>query len=199
VPMKLIRHADLKPMPWKNGGGVTFEAAIFPQGASLNAFAWRISMAQVASDGPFSAFPQIDRILYLLSGNGIVLQVAGLEHVLHPGERLDFRGDVPVDARLLDGPVEDLNIMVDRRLARAQACEHAVAGEATLVMPGEKRAGRQSILFVREGRIELVNLPGRPCLEARDMVLLEEDDSPSITVAGEAELVAISFTMLEGG
>jgi environmental stress-induced protein Ves len=206
--MKLIRHANLTPMPWKNGGGVTLEAAICPEGASLNAFAWRISMAQVAGDGPFSVFPQIDRILYLLSGNGIVLRVAGRAHELRRGDRLDFPADVPVDARLLDGPVDDLNIMVDRRLARADIEEHAVTGEAMIVLPGssshggqssrDMSAGRQSVLFVREGRITLAGVPGRPGLEARDMLLLDETDEHRIAVAGEAQLVAIGFTMLAG-
>lgn len=55
--MKIIRASEYKTMPWKNGGGVTVEIAIHPPGASVNAFDWRISMATVAQDGPFSSFP----------------------------------------------------------------------------------------------------------------------------------------------
>ncbi len=44
-------------MPWKNGGGETAEIAVFPPSADLSEFGWRISMATVSSDGPFSAFP----------------------------------------------------------------------------------------------------------------------------------------------
>jgi len=61
--MKILRSADHKRMPWKNGGGETVEIAISPQGAGLADFDWRVSMATVASDGPFSVFPGIDRTL----------------------------------------------------------------------------------------------------------------------------------------
>ena len=50
-------------MPWKNGGGETAEIAVSPPGAALDDFDWRLSMARVETDGPFSAFPGIDRTL----------------------------------------------------------------------------------------------------------------------------------------
>ena len=31
--------------PWKNGGGTTREVAVSPEGAGLDDFAWRISLA----------------------------------------------------------------------------------------------------------------------------------------------------------
>jgi environmental stress-induced protein Ves len=47
-------------MPWKNGGGETTEIAVFPDGAGLSDFDWRVSMARVDGDGPFSSFPGIE-------------------------------------------------------------------------------------------------------------------------------------------
>lgn len=41
------------PHAMENGGGVTVEIAVHPEGASVDNFDWRISMATVASDGPF--------------------------------------------------------------------------------------------------------------------------------------------------
>ena len=64
-------------MPWKNGGGTTAEIAAFPDGAGFNAFDWRISLAEVASDGPFSAFPGIDRTLMLVEGARLALDRRG--------------------------------------------------------------------------------------------------------------------------
>lgn len=55
--MKSLHARDYKRMPWKNGGGETVEIAIFPADASVETFEWRISMATVANDGPFSIFP----------------------------------------------------------------------------------------------------------------------------------------------
>ena len=60
---KLLRNSDHRRMPWKNGGGETVEVIVHPEGASLSDFGWRVSMATVASDGPFSVFPGIDRTL----------------------------------------------------------------------------------------------------------------------------------------
>lgn len=55
--LSLIRAEQLVASPWKNGGGVTREIAAQPPGASLDGFAWRVSVADVAQPGPFSRFP----------------------------------------------------------------------------------------------------------------------------------------------
>ena len=57
---RVIRNQDLTRIPWKNGGGTTAEVAAFPEGSNFETFGWRISMADVTSDGPFSSFPEID-------------------------------------------------------------------------------------------------------------------------------------------
>ncbi|EGD04024.1 hypothetical protein B1M_13530, partial [Burkholderia sp. TJI49] len=59
VTAALTRAADLVASPWKNGGGVTREIAAFPPGAALDAFAWRVSVADVGAAGPFSRFDGI--------------------------------------------------------------------------------------------------------------------------------------------
>src|SRR4029077_9426905 len=70
---RIIRAGDCKTTPWKNGGGSTTEIATGPAGASLEAFDWRVSMARVTSDGPFSDFASVDRTLAVVKGNGLVL------------------------------------------------------------------------------------------------------------------------------
>src|SRR3954470_15521560 len=75
--MRILRAADHKVMPWKNGLGATTEIAISPERDGLGDFAWRVSMAQVANDGPFSSFPGIDRTLLVLAGCGMMLDVDG--------------------------------------------------------------------------------------------------------------------------
>src|ERR1700720_3517473 len=73
--LKIVRASDCLTTPWKNGGGSTTEIAAAPEGASLDIFDWRISMARVASDGPFSDFPGIDRTLAVVSGHGLALTI----------------------------------------------------------------------------------------------------------------------------
>lgn len=125
--MKIIRAIDCRTTRWKNGGGSTTEIAIEPSGASLESFDWRISMAQVASDGPFSEFPGIDRTLAVISGSGLQLSIAGKPAVTldRGSDPVQFPGDVASSARLLSGEITDLNIMSRRqrfshRLLRVQ-------------------------------------------------------------------------------
>ncbi|MNZ79684.1 hypothetical protein D3C78_982940 [compost metagenome] len=102
--------------PWKNGGGVTRELAIAPAGAGLDDFDWRISCAQVASGGPFSPFPGVDRSLAVLAGAGLRLDFAGADPLILDAGRapLAFRGEQPVSAELLGGAVSDFNVMTRR-------------------------------------------------------------------------------------
>jgi len=116
----------LPAQPWKNGGGITREIAMIPNGASLTDFTWRVSVAEIAQAGPFSAFPGIDRQILLLAGAGVRLQAAadGMETIDH---RLDeplvpfaFAGEAAIEATLLDGPSQDLNVMTRRGVVRSE-------------------------------------------------------------------------------
>lgn len=114
--MRVIRAAGCKKMPWKNGGGETTEIAVSPDGASIENFDWRLSMATVASSGPFSLFAGIDRTLAVLDGDGLSLTVEGMgTTALTTGSApLPFPGDAPAGADLIGGTVTDLNIMTRR-------------------------------------------------------------------------------------
>lgn len=114
--MKLYRAHEHKRMPWKNGGGETVEIAVFPPDASVDDFDWRISMAAVASDGPFSIFPDIDRTLSILEGNGMSLAIDGQAAVplTRSSPPLAFAADAPVAATLANGTITDLNVMTRR-------------------------------------------------------------------------------------
>jgi environmental stress-induced protein Ves len=114
--VRIIRASDCKRTPWKNGGGSTTDIAVGPAGASLEAFDWRVSMARVASDGPFSDFAGIDRTLAVVKGNGLVLTIGeGAPVTLSNGaEPVSFPGDTPTSARLTAGEITDLNVMTRR-------------------------------------------------------------------------------------
>jgi uncharacterized protein len=115
--LKIIRASDCLTTPWKNGGGSTTEIAAEPAGASLDTFDWRISMAQVASDGPFSEFPDIDRTLAVVKGNGLALTIGSAPAVMLGcgSDPISFAGDVATSARLIAGEIIDLNVMTRRR------------------------------------------------------------------------------------
>lgn len=115
VETQIVKWSDRKPQPWKNGGGITFELAAGPGGADSSSFDWRISVAEVASDGPFSIFDGIDRTLVLLEGTGAELIVDNQPRVLSEAHsKLAFDGAANTSARLVAGPIRDLNIMSRR-------------------------------------------------------------------------------------
>jgi len=126
--VKIVRASHCRTTPWKNGGGSTTEIAVEPFAATLDNFDWRISMARVASDGPFSEFAGIDRTLSIVKGNGLVLTVGDAAPVVldRSSEPIRFPGDRPTSARLLAGEIIDLNVMTRRgrfehRLQRLRA------------------------------------------------------------------------------
>jgi environmental stress-induced protein Ves len=108
----VLSAAERPAVAWKNGGGVTREIACGPPAAGMADFDWRVSLAEVAADGPFSAFPGIDRTLTLVEGAGMDLTVDGERRLVDTRYvPRDFRGDVPTECRLLGGPVVNLNVM----------------------------------------------------------------------------------------
>jgi len=147
-------------MPWRNGGGETVEIASDPPHAGLTAFDWRVSIADVVRDGPFSRFPGVARTLVLLVGAGLRLDGADVHHTLAARHAvLTLRGDDAVECSLLEGAVRIFNVMVrsprpaDVAIATGQdvdiAADRLVVGYAargTLAVMA--RAGR---LVVKQG------------------------------------------------
>lgn len=122
--MIFLPAASRAAQPWKNGAGITREVAVFPPRCGLESFDWRVSIADVSEDGPFSIFPGVDRTIIILSGEGIALEVAGRSSRLRPGEApYSFPADQPAGCALLGGPVVDLNVM-----SRRGEIAHSVTG-----------------------------------------------------------------------
>ncbi|WP_026556094.1 HutD/Ves family protein [Arthrobacter sp. 35W] len=112
--MEIIRYAPLKPARWANGGGTTRQVAAGTAPGSTEPWDWRISIAEVASAGPFSPLPGIDRILTVIDGELIALTVDGVEHALEKHRPYRFSGDADTSATLPTGNLMDLNLMTRR-------------------------------------------------------------------------------------
>ena len=73
---------------------------------------WRLSTADITQDVPFSAFSGVNREFCVADGNGVVLNINGVDHRCELGSITKFRGDDVVFATLIDGPMRALNLMV---------------------------------------------------------------------------------------
>lgn len=140
VRVERFELSTIAPQPWKNGAGLTREIAW--GGPSSADFDWRISVAEVARDAPFSAFPGIDRCIALLHGAGMRLRSRDgrIDHRLtEPLAPFHFTGDVPLVATLVAGASRDFNVMVRRGAFRAEVTCHRGAarwhgGDVTLLL-----------------------------------------------------------------
>ena len=120
--MSIIRLRDCPAVPWKNGMGCTRELAVYPMGASMEDFVWRVSVAEVDSAAPFSAFDGVDRYIALLEGAGFTMTLDdGRSHALTtPFAPFAFAGESKVTIALRGGATRDLNLMLRRSKARGE-------------------------------------------------------------------------------
>lgn len=181
--VRLYRAADYPRMPWRNGGGTTQEVACNPGGHTAS-FDWRLSLADVAQDGGFSAFGGYQRIISVLEGGGMELTVDGrTQRPLGPREAYAFSGDAAVSCRLLDGPIRDFNLIYapDRLHARLQWVRgaapwvfHSSARSVLVLTAGGalslERDGTQHLLPARYDCLHIEGQDGlaRYCLSAAD-------------------------------
>lgn len=131
--LTLLRATGYRRVRWKNDGGWTTEIAREPADPAAD-FRWRISIADIESDGPFSSFPGVSRELLLLAGNGIELDVddAPPLRLTERFQRARFEGESRVDCRLLAGPTRDFNVMTKRDAVRAEAMGRPLVGSMVL-------------------------------------------------------------------
>jgi environmental stress-induced protein Ves len=183
--MRIIRASEYRRMPWKNGGGETVEVAVSPAGAALDAFEWRVSMAHVATSGPFSRFPGVDRTLAVLAGNGVRLRVGGRAAVAlgRDAPPFAFSGDDLAEVELIDGAIDDINVMTRRashrhRLGRSTATSStSLRREGDLLLVLARGAGARA----RTGRWEYE-------LAAGDTILMDRTDGPRVEIAPTAAM-----------
>lgn len=108
--MSIININELPPTPWKNGGGTTREIA---QADGPKGFAWRLSVADVEVEGPFSRFEGFSRILTVIEGHGLQLCTTKRIHEIALLDPFHFRGDVDISSKLQSGSIRDFNVIYD--------------------------------------------------------------------------------------
>jgi len=189
---RLLRAADYRRMRWKNGGGWTTELAASAGKPDGGDFDWRISIAEIESDGAFSTFPGCDRFIALLEGPGMELQFDADEPV-----RLDqrlrfvrFAGEAKTFGRLLGGAVRDFNVIVRRDAVRAEVLHRPLVGPMVFL----PEAATTWLVYLVGGLAALKDVAGMQ-LEAGESLLLQPGDAARTRVlSGGGEVVLVKLT-----
>lgn len=184
--MKILRRAQYRAMPWKNGRGTAHRIAVSPARAGFDTLDWQVSRPEIAADGPFSSYPGLDRQFMLLEGTGVTLRVrpgpdgAEFEHSISaPLTPFAFRGEWSVECRLHDGPVQVFNVMTRR--GRAGARLEIV--EAAAGRPIAKPAGETLLVYLARGPVEAWGRWGKATLAADDSILVDDAGAAEIAIA----------------
>lgn len=205
--MEIIRFADLRPQPWRNGGGVTRELASHPRAASAQdgVWDWRVSIADVTKAGDFSAFPGMERVLTVIDGELLLLTVDGGEHPLEKYRPFRFSGEAASSSALPTGDIRDLNV-----IARVGAFKgftsivelskkrpHPVfEGQLGVLLQGQATVTAAAAAAVTEAETDPatapVPAPGEPeALNRYDAVVGSDTQTPEILGRGFLAVVSI--------
>jgi environmental stress-induced protein Ves len=101
-----IPASDYREVPWKNGGGLSYEIA-------ADAL-WRVAIAVIERDGPFSDWRGYDRTIVAIDGDPVELRIDDETIVLERYEPVEFDGASPAVAHLRGSAARDLNVMTAR-------------------------------------------------------------------------------------
>lgn len=187
----IIRLAAIEPQRWFNDGGWTREIA---RGGEATQWDWRLSVADVESDGPFSQLPGIEREIYLLEGAGMQFDFKdGETFVLSPDSpRLRFDGARALDSRLIDGPTRDFNLMWRRGRIDAYLWRRPLVGSMVVFAD----AGEVWAIHLLAGAAQISDGSGQGERIARgDTALLRADGERrrlALEGAGEALVIRLA-------
>jgi environmental stress-induced protein Ves len=162
LSVEIQRAVNRTPVPWKNGLGVQYE--ITCDGSLPDEWTWRLSTADITQDVPFSVFPGVNREFCVADGNGVVLNINGVDHRCKLGSITKFRGDDVVFATLIEGPMRALNLMV--RDGAAEKHLHIVRTGGSIDMTKEKA------IVAINGAAKLQQNGGEVVLETLDSQLV---------------------------
>lgn len=186
-----LRASDYRRVRWKNDGGWTTEIARDPEGDGD--FRWRISIADIESDGPFSTFPGVTRDLVLLAGNGIELDIgdAPTQRLTERFQRVRFEGEANVDCRLIAGPTRDFNVMARRDAVRADVVARPLVG--SMVLFGEAHV--VWIVHALSGHAQARAGDASVALASGDTlrIAFDDDSSGRVVIDGGGEIVLVKL------
>jgi environmental stress-induced protein Ves len=174
--------------PWKNGGGVTvdiaWDYAVGAEPGSWIGMLWRLGRTEIVVPGPFSDLSGYDRILTVIGGRGLVLEIEGgaALDARAPFRPVRFRGEDRIMSQLEAGPVAVLNLIGDRA--------HDL--DVMMLAAGETRTFGADIGIVYALEDSVVMLEGDHALGADEALRLDGASGTLSVRSGRVALAAIS-------
>ena len=192
---RVIPANEYRRERWRNGFGWTREIHAERPEPSGD-WSWRLSIAEIERDAPFSAFPGVDRELVLLHGNGLRLRFDdGQAHLLEPPHgRLRFAGERALTGELVDGPTHDFNLMWRRGAIAAELLHRPLVGP--MVFFAEPGTTWALHLLAGEARFDAGS--GLPPLRAGDTALLAAPRPTRHLLDGGGGLLVIRLALSTG-
>ncbi|MDJ0278057.1 HutD family protein [Sphingomonas sp. 2R-10] len=186
IELLSLPACDRIARPWRNGGGATWQVLSHPAAAGVGDFDWRLSVASVDRAGPFSHFPDTDRVMAILRGD-LLLDVAGALAVrlTAASDPHAFPGDVPAAGTPVDGPVLDLNLMVRRGWGRATMA-HVPGGTHVLHAPLAILFARRATMVGVEDRIMSLGTHDACAIRATGRTMVKIDHAAILIAPGSA-------------
>lgn len=138
-----IAFHSINPTPWRNGLGMTRELVVFPVREHWH---WRLSVAEISQDAPFSRFENVERWFAVLSGKGVRLAIDGAAQTLTPASPpVMFDGAAQAECQPLEGPTQDFNLMVRQGRGRMErvygdVAQAVASGSAVALWSGAAEA-----------------------------------------------------------
>ena len=190
---RVVTADEYRRERWRNGAGWTRQVHAEPGADGGDGWAWRLSIAEIEADAPFSSFPGVDRELVLLEGEGLRLRFedGDVRTLLPPHDRLRFAGERALSCELIEGPTRDFNVMWRRDAIDAQLWHRPLVGSmAMFVDPGSTWA-----VYLMAGQLAFDAASGLPRLRAGDTALLPAAAMRRRYLAdGGGEALVIRFT-----
>ena len=149
------------------------------------------------ASGPFSRFPGYERLLLLLEGPGLLLDIEGKgrQRLKYPGQVVAISGDEAVNATLIQGPCVDFGLISDPSKVKVRLEWLHLGPDATAIT-----VAPTTLLFAPWGPVRVdplgVELAPRDCLRLGNAPAATETPGAKLGVRaafGTTPLVLISI------
>lgn len=187
---RVIPANEYRRERWRNGLGWTRQIAASHEG---QAWDWRLSIAEIERDATFSAFPDVERELVLLHGNGLRLCFDDGQTVTlsPPHARHRFSGARGLRGELVDGVTHDFNLMWRPQAVHAELLVRPLVGPMLFFAD----AHTHWVIHLMAGQARFDAASRLPPLWAGDTALLHgAPGRVRYALDGGGELIAVKFT-----